>query len=70
MNVKTLWKKNPREYYSVDGSFRIQYFIDRRGLSAWIISTRLPDGFYVAVNQASTFDNARAKYFELLKEVA
>jgi hypothetical protein len=70
MNSKELWQKNRGEFYSVDGSFRIQYFIDRRGLSAWIISTRRSNGFYFAVDHASTFDNARAKYFELVKEVA
>jgi hypothetical protein len=70
MNSKKLWQKNRCEFYSFDHSFRIQYLIDTRGLSAWIISTRLPDGFYVAINQASTFNNARAKYFELVKEVA
>ena len=70
MNSKKLVQKNRGEFYSVDGSFRIQYFPMKGGLSAWVISTRRANQFYFAVDHAPTLEEARAKYFELVKEVA
>lgn len=60
---KKLARINRGEYLSMDGSYRIQYFSYRGGLSAWVISTRRANGFYFAVDHAPTFEEARAKYF-------
>jgi hypothetical protein len=70
MNGKKLFRMNRGKYSSVDGTFIIEYFILRGGKSEWVISRRNDDGFYFsAIDHADTLEEARTKYFELVKAV-
>lgn len=70
MNGKKLVQINRSEFIAIDESYRIQHFTHRGGASAWIISSRRANGWYFAVDHAPTLEAARAKYFDIVKEVA
>lgn len=70
MNNKKLVQINRSEFISIDESYRIQFFSIKGGLSAWVISSRRANGWYFAVDHAPTLDEARTKYFNIVKAVA
>lgn len=66
-----LFQINRSEWISVNQEYRIQYFIYRGGLSEWVISRKnSTDNYFSAIAAAATIEDAKIKYFEIVKAAA
>lgn len=66
-----LFQINRGEWISTNQEYRLQYFIYRGGLSEWVISRKnSTDKYFSAIAAASTLNEAKAKYFEIVKVAA
>ena len=56
-----LVKVNQGTFITFNQQYRIQHFPFKGGKSAWVISSNRGNGFFFAIDQAPTFDEAVIK---------
>jgi hypothetical protein len=67
MTGSSLVRINSGFYVSMDNEYSIQYFSSFRNSGrGWVISKRGVNGYRSAVDHAPSFDEAQARYFELV----
>lgn len=71
INSKKLLQVTPAKYISFDAMWRVEFVSVSGGKGDWLISLRNKDDKYFSViSHAPTFDEAREKYYSLVKALA
>ena len=66
-----LFQINRGKFVSTNEEYRIDYVSYNGGASEWIISRKnSTDKYFTALTSALTLEDAKAKYFEIVKAVA
>ena len=67
MTGSSLVRINAGFYVSMDNKYSIQYFSSFRNSGrGWVISVAGANGYRSAIHHAPSFDEAQARYFELV----